>query len=140
MNVIAIVMVLLIVLALPLAWFVSEFRAQSRRVRCTLGILAIMSCFGVAWLTAQLTRLNYNAWYGCSSKGLIDVIVEKLDAGQTEILKTELRSLQTNFRPTYEGKAHYNELVDAAVENIKSEKAANQVPEDTARKLAEPQH
>lgn len=140
MNVIAIVMVLLIVLALPVAWFVSEFRTHSRRVRCTLGILAILSCFGVSWLTAQLTRLNYNAWYGFSSKGLIDVIVEKLDSGQTEILMTELRALQTEFRPTYEGKAHYNELVDAAVRNIKSEKTASQVPEDTARKLADPQH
>ena len=131
MNVIAIVMVLLIVLALPATWLVSEFRSHSRRVRCTLGILAILSSFGVAWLTAQLTRLNYNAWYGFSSKGLIDVIVEKLDDGQTEVLRTELKSLQTEFHPTYENKAHYNELVDAVVKKIKSEKATNHAQQDT---------
>lgn len=130
--------VLLIVLALPVAWFVSEFRSHSRSVRCTLGILAILSCFGVAWCAAQLNRFNYNTWYGRSSKSLINVIVEKLDAGQIEVLKTELRSLQSEFCPTYESKAHYNELVDATVMKIKSEKTANKVPEDTARKLADP--
>ncbi len=140
MNMIPILMGLLIVLALPAAWFVSEFRATSRGVRCALGVLAILCSFGVAWLAAQLTRLNYNTWYGVSSKALIDVIVEKLDAGQTEMLKSELKSLQTAFRPTYESRAHYNELVDAAVRKIKSNEAANQVPEDAVPKLADPPH
>jgi hypothetical protein len=140
MNIIWIIMLFLMVLALPVAWLISEVRAHSLRVRCTLGILAMLSCIGVAYVDTQLTRLKYNAWYGLSSRRLIDVIVEKLDEGQTEILKTELRSLQTDFHPTYESKAHYNERVDATVKNIKSEKAANQVPEDAARKLADPQH
>jgi len=138
MNTIPILMVLLIVVGFPVAWLVSEFRASSRGVRCTLGVLAILCCFGVAWLAAQLTRLDYNVWYGDSSKALIDVIVEKLDAEQTGILKSELRSLQAEFRPGYENRGHYNDLVAASVKRIKAD--AHQVPEDTARKLADPQH
>lgn len=140
MNILPALIVFLIVLALPVAWLVSEFRATSRRVRCTLGVLAIVSSFGVAWITAQLTRLNYNAWYGFSAKALVDAVVEKLDAGQGESVKTELKALQSQFHPTYENRAHFNDLVDVSVKRMRGEGAADQVPEDAVRKVPSPQH
>lgn len=115
---IEVIFVLVFVLALPVAWFISEFKSKRRSVRCVLGILAILSCFGVAWLTAQFVRLNYNAWYGFSSKQLVDSIVERLENCDTQTVLVELKDFQKKYRPTYENRAHYDELVDEYVKKL----------------------
>ena len=117
--------ILIIIIALPIAWLISEFKTDKRSIRCSLGILAILSCFGVAWVTAQLVRLNYNAWYGSSSKSLIDSVIEKLEDKDIETTLQELKKLQEEYRPTYESKAHYNELIDKTVKRLKNRRNAN---------------
>ena len=116
---ILVIPIFILVLALPIAWFVSEFKSQKRSIRCSLGILSILCCFGVAWLAAQLVRLNYNAWYGFASKELIDTTISQIEAGRTDVVLHELKELQETFRPTYEYRAHYDELVKEAVQNMK---------------------
>ena len=78
-----------------------------------------MCCFGVAWLAAQLVRLNYNAWYGFASKELADTTISQIEAARTDVVLHELKELQETFRPTYEYRAHYDELVKEAVQNMK---------------------
>ena len=118
---ILVIPILLLVLVLPVAWFISEFKSDKRSTRCLLGSLAILCCFGVAWLAAQLCRLNYNAWYGSASKRLIDTTITQIESGDHEVLLRELKQLQADFRPTYENRAHYDELVKQSVERIQKE-------------------
>ena len=118
---ILVIPILLLVLGLPVAWFVSEFKSQKRSVRCLLGTLAILSCFGVAWLAAQLCRLNYNAWYGTASKQLVDTTISQIEAGNNALLLKELKQLQEDFKPTYEYRAHYDDLVKQSVERLERE-------------------
>ncbi len=60
-------LVLLLVVAAPIAWFASEF--QDRRwLRLALGTLAILLSFGVAALVGWLERFNSNAWFGNATK------------------------------------------------------------------------
>ncbi len=110
--------VLILVAALPIAWLVSELKSDKRSVRCTLGIFAILSCFGVAWLTSQLLRLNYNVWYGAAARSLINASVERLDAGDSQTVLRELKGLQQTFRPTYENKAHFDKLAAQTAKKI----------------------
>ncbi len=122
---ILVIPILIIVVGLPIAWLVSEFRSNKRSIRCVLGILSILSCFGIAWLTAQFVRLNYNAWYGFAFKSLIDASIEKMENGKTDVVLKELKILQDKFQPTYENRANYNELVTEAADKIKGQKASN---------------
>lgn len=71
------VIVLLIVIALPVVWLASEF-GDRRALRITLGIAAIVSAMGVAYLVGHLSRWNYNAWYGGASKDLVDTTVTQI--------------------------------------------------------------
>ena len=121
------------VIGFPIAWLISEFKS-TRRTRVILGILAILSATGVAAIVGLLQRLNYNAWYGFASKDLIDTTVVHLEAGETDSVLRELKQLQGKFSPTYEGRAHYNELVDATVQDMKeSGQAANKTLDATSQ-------
>jgi hypothetical protein len=113
------VIVLLLVLGLPVAWAVSEFR-YGRRVRICLGIGSILMSFGVASLVGLLERFNSNAWFGYASKRLIDAAVSELDAGHSERVLQAFRQLQSQYEPTYENRARYDDLVDQAVAGMKS--------------------
>jgi hypothetical protein len=52
------VVVLLIVIALPVAWFASEF-GKRRPLRIALGIASIASAMGVAYIGGQLAGCQY---------------------------------------------------------------------------------
>ncbi len=110
-------LIALLVIALPVAWLVSEFKG-SQSVRRVLGILALLSSFGVAWLAGSLSRFNYNAWYGTATDELIGTIIEELDAGHVDTVKRELKVLQEEYHPTYENRAGYDELVEQFVERV----------------------
>jgi hypothetical protein len=112
------VIVLFLVVALPVAWLLAEFR-WSRKVRIGLGIAAILMSFGVASLVGLLERLNSNAWFGYASKELIDTTVAELDAGHTERVLHTFRQLQSQYAPTYENRARYDKLVEQAVTEMK---------------------
>lgn len=58
MNIYMIVPVLLIVLAIITIWINSENSKVG--VRIFWGVLAVLCCWGVAVIAAQIVRLNYN--------------------------------------------------------------------------------
>jgi hypothetical protein len=108
-------LLLVIIVGLPIGWLVSEF-CSGRPLRIALGILAILCSFGVAALIGKLSELSYNAWYGASTKDLINTIVEEIEDGQIDRVMTVLRSINRQYQPTYEEPpSHYRLLVaDAA--------------------------
>ena len=109
--------VLLVVVALPVGWFVCEFRC-GRGMRLTLGCLAILCSFGVAFIVGSFERFNSNAWFGHASKQLIDATVSELEAGHTDQVLQALRKLQSEYRPTYENRGRYDKLVERAVADM----------------------
>ena len=111
---------ILIIIVTPVIWIVSEFKAKKRWVRITLGSLAILCLWGVAFVAAQIVRLNYNIWYSDATKKLISVSVEKLEQGQVDSVIKHWSQLRDQIQPTYEKKGNYNELVSQAVEKINS--------------------
>ena len=104
------VLILILVIALPVAWLASEFQ-QRTSLRITLGICAIAMCFLVAVGIGSLDRLNSNIWYGTASKDLIENTIAELEAGNTERVIAELRALRDKLQPTYENRADYDKLV-----------------------------
>jgi hypothetical protein len=121
------ILILVLVVALPIGWLVAEFTAP-RWARVALGIAAICMCFGVAYVGSSLSRLNYNAWYGGATSDLIDASVEQLEAGNVDHVTATLKQLQNEYQPTYENRAHYDELVDDTVERMKEAPAAEPAP------------
>ena len=130
------ILILILTIALPIAWFVSEFSAP-RRVRLVLGTLAVLLSFGVAFIVDSLERLNSNAWFGGVTKDLIDTTVTELDAGRDENVVRALKELQAEFQPTYENRARYDELVRQTVDRMKQAprvgRPPNQTPQRTGR-------
>ena len=78
---------------------------------------------GVAYLVGHLSRFNYNAWYGGASKDLIDTAVTEIEDGNIDRVVSVLRGLNLNYQPTYENRAHYDELVNEAVSQMKGHDA-----------------
>jgi len=118
------IIVLIAVIALPIGWLVSEFRG-GRGLRLTLGCLALLMSFGVAFIVGSLERLNSNAWFTHASKDLIDASIVELEAGHTDRVLNTLRQLQSEFHPTYENRGRYDKLVEHAVSRMKS----SQIPQ-----------
>ena len=69
----------------------------------------------VAYLVGELSRLNYNAWYGFATKQLVDTIVTQVEDGNIDRTMRVLQRLNLEYQPTYENRAHYDELVKEAV-------------------------
>lgn len=112
-------MIVVAVISLTIGWFVSEFRCR-RGIRLTLGCLALLSAFGVAFVVGSLERFNSNAWFGGASARLIEATVSELEAGNTKNTLRVLRKLRADYHPTYENRGRYDKLVDQAVEEMKS--------------------
>jgi hypothetical protein len=115
---------LLILLAIVfwMAWLVSEYQ-QRRWLRITMGLCCIASFLMIAIAVGLLQQLNYNAWYGVASAELIDTTVKQIEAGHSAALLTNLRQLREEFRPTYENRAHYDELVKRFVNRASHEQS-----------------
>jgi hypothetical protein len=113
---------LLLVVAVVLAWFASEF--QSRRwLRLLLGCCALVLIGPAGYLAATIgERFNSNAWYGKASGDLIDATTEGLQQGRTDEVLAELKRLRERFEPTYENRAHYDHLVEEYVERVRPAK------------------
>lgn len=97
--------ILFLTIALPIAWIVSEFQPR-RWLRVTLGCLAISMCFGVAYVVGTLERINYNVWFGNVTKDFVDTTIEKLDAGHSAEVLTEMKRLQSQYAPSYENRGN----------------------------------
>ncbi len=117
--------ILSLVLMLPLAWFASEFQPR-RWVRLLVGSGAILACFGVAYIVGFTERFNYNAWYGGASQELIKTTISEIEKGHTDKLLVELKRLDQQFQPTYENRAHYDQLVSEFVARTKADRPNDQ--------------
>ncbi len=116
---ICLIVLLLLLVGLPVAWLVSEFKSQRLWVRCVLGSLAILCCFVITWPAVRLISVfEYNAWYGSASHELIEAAISGIEAGQTDVVLKELKHLREQFEPTYENRGRYDRLVEAAVQNM----------------------
>jgi hypothetical protein len=112
-----------IIVALPIAWLVSEFRG-GRLLRICLGILAIGLMATCIWvLSSVLTRFNYNAWYGGATGDLISTSLQQIEDGHLDRVLKVWRGLDQQYRPTYENRAHYNELVKEATARMRGDVA-----------------
>ncbi len=110
-------LILLLVIALPIAWLASEFQPR-RWMRVVFGVAAIAMSFGVAWIVGSLDRLDSNMWFGAATKDLIQNTIVELENGNDERVLTELRVLRSKFHPTYESRADYDKLVAEYVNAI----------------------
>lgn len=104
-------LILLLALGLPIAWIWSEFQPR-RWLRLLLGSLSLIVCALLAVAVGSLDRMNSNAWYGTASAKLLETTIAELEAGRSEQLLPALRTLHENFYPTYQGRAHYDELIE----------------------------
>lgn len=94
-------LVVFLIFALPIAWFVSEFQDR-KSIRITLGIAAISMCYAVAWVMGSLTFMNANSSFRAASKDLIQNTIVELERGNTERVIVELKKLRSRFEPSYE--------------------------------------
>jgi hypothetical protein len=117
----AITLVLLI--SLPIFWICAEF-SEHRWLRILLGVAAILLSLVVAATVGTLERLNYNSWYGNATKELLEVTIEELQAGNQTAVIEALSALKTQYHPTYENRANYDELVKQTVAQMKTTRDA----------------
>ena len=110
-------LILLLVVALPIGWLISEFY-DNRTARITLGICAIAMSFGVAWTVGSLDRLQSNIYFSEATKDLIQNTIVELENDNAATVLTQLRALRDDFRPTYETRADYDVLVDRYIHSI----------------------
>lgn len=75
----------------------------------------------VAYLVGHLSQINYNAWYGGASKDLVDTTISEIEDGNIDRVMSVLRRLNLDYQPTYENRAHYDELVKDAVAEMKGD-------------------
>jgi hypothetical protein len=118
----AAILFLLLAVAIPIAWFASEFQ-QRRWLRLLLGCTSLVLIGGGAVVGVTIgERFNSNAWYGGASGDLIDATVEALQEGRTDQVVAELKRLRGRFQPTYENRARYDHLVEEYVEQVRTGK------------------
>jgi hypothetical protein len=120
------ILILLAGPALGIAWLIFEFKG-SRAQRITCGILALIMLTVVTWFaTYVINQLNYNAWYGSATKGMIDETIRGIEAGKSEMVLRELKVFQSEYHPTYENRARYQPLAEQATERMKKENPQHQ--------------
>lgn len=110
-------LILFLVIALPIAWLVSEFK-DNRVARIALGTSAIAMSIGVAYGVGKLDRLQSNVYFSTATKDLIQNTIIELENGRPDIVLTELRTLRDDFQPTYETRDDYDVLVDRYIHAI----------------------
>lgn len=113
--------ILILAVALPAAWLMSEFQ-DWRWLRILLGVCSIALSYLIATTVGQLSRLNYNVWYGSASAQLIDTVIRNIEDGNEEALLRELRQLRADYEPTYENRANYDQLVEQFAARLNGER------------------
>ncbi|MCE9548685.1 MAG: hypothetical protein K8T25_24675 [Planctomycetia bacterium] len=125
--------IIILLVVLPTAWLICEFRSP-RWIRIILGVSSLALSFVVAWGVGLISQFNYNAWYGGASSRLIDTVILNVESGNQDALLRELRQLKTDYHPTYENRARYDELVDQFVERLKLSSSKDPAAKPTSTK------
>src|SRR6266498_1607252 len=98
-------LLLAVVVALPIAWLVAEFRG-GRALRISLGVCALgIVAFCVWTLTTVIIGFNYNAWYGGATGELISTSLHQIEEGKFDRVLKVWRGLDQQYHPTYENRA-----------------------------------
>ena len=112
----------ILVIGLPIAWFISELRNFNKKKRMILGILAILMCYGVAYLFGKGTWMRAYSLYGDQTKTLLGVTISQIEAGNTNIVLNELRYIKSEYSKTrsyyYQ---FYTQLVNNAIARMENE-------------------
>ena len=114
-----------VIIAAPIAWFISEIKQASRYVRLTLGITTISLSFGVAFLVGLTDRLNSNAWFGSATEKLISTTITELESGHQTNVINAFKDLKDKYHPSYQDRSRYDELVNETIEQMSSSKQVN---------------
>lgn len=113
-----IVLLILVTVALPIAWIVADFRGRpaTRRV---LGLVTLLWSFAIATLVGGLQQFNANSYFGFATKDLLKASVGQLRAGNNSAVLREWERADEQFNPTYENRGRYRQIVDQAIEGMK---------------------
>jgi hypothetical protein len=110
-----------IMIALPIAWLVSEFRG-GRALRITLRILASIVMATCIWgFSHIITRMGDNASYGGATRDLIRTSIQQIEDGRVDRVLKVWRGLDQQYRPNYENRGRYDELVKEATARMRGE-------------------
>ncbi len=90
-------------------------------MRRACGIGAFIFALLVGVILGSLQRLQNNADYGFSSQKLFEQTVISLKNGKTDKVIEEFENLLEVYSPTYENRANFDDLVNAATQSLKEE-------------------
>jgi hypothetical protein len=94
----------------------------TRWKRVLLRATVILVCAAVAYVVDAVSALGqqmvYNDHFGLASSSLIKTTIDELQGGNTDHVIRVLRSLDLQYRPTYENRANYDVLVTDAVDRM----------------------
>ncbi len=114
---------LVFVFATVVVWLVLEVRS-GKLARIVAGLFAMTLVAFTVWLaTFILYQFNYNAYYGGVTRNLIVESLNAMDRGEQARVQAVFRDLRDRFQPTYEGKADYRELGEAAAQQLRADVA-----------------
>lgn len=114
-------LILLSSLLLPLAWLASEFQ-RHRWISVVLGCasLAIVPFVAYAW-AGITTTFDKNVHFGEASKSLAATIVQELEAGNVDRVKSELAKFIKSYDPNYENYPRYDDVVRKTVARLQED-------------------
>jgi hypothetical protein len=114
-------LLLAVIILLPIAWLVAEFRGRIE-LRILLGLLTITILTFCSWaLSSVINHFNYNAWYGGATGELVSTSLKQIEDGHLDRVLTVWRGLNHQYRPTYENRANYDELVQDATARMRGD-------------------
>ncbi|MEN8848063.1 MAG: hypothetical protein ABF377_08335 [Akkermansiaceae bacterium] len=112
--------ILALVVLFPIGWIIGESKNKPM-VRRVCGIGAFVFALLVGVIVGLLQRLQYNADYSFSSKELFEQTVLSLKNEKTDEVLKQYEKLSEVYSPTYENRANFDEVVNAAAESLKKE-------------------
>ena len=117
---------IIIIFFAPLALFLFiSCGAKSKRDRITGAILAF-GWSGLIYYAANLSNtLEHNIWYSQSANDLLEISTEAIDAGNAQMVSTELSAMRDNLKITYEHQGNFKDLAIATTKRIKSKNLQN---------------
>lgn len=114
-----IVVIWLLIAAAIGAWIASEYQDR-RSLRLSMGTVALLTSFLVAFVVGMAEMFSANAWFGSATKTLIETTISELEDGNTTVVIRELKRLSAEYEPTYENRARYDVLVEDTVSRMRS--------------------
>lgn len=111
-------LILIAAILLPIGWLLADIWG-SPLVRRTLGVIAILWSFVIAYAIGTLEQLNSNAYFGRATKELLENSVQQMQAGKGDVVQREWIRMIEEYQPTYENRGRYREIVDETIERMK---------------------